>query len=154
MHLWLPVISLEGYQKNNKTSWFICLSTVRSAVCAGSHWRKHQLSLSLAFCEGTPRVTGGFPSQRNSNGASVSISWHHHVAFQHSYVKACQVLLGNHLVTNTVSSCELLQEHRVSNCFYLFIAPSFGADNLIKILVPLWNLNDVAEVGLPSSRGI
>ena len=30
-------------------------------------------------CEGNPSVTGGFPSQRDSNAENVSIWWRHHV---------------------------------------------------------------------------
>ena len=30
------------------------------------------------LCEGNPPVTGGFPSQRASNGENVSIWWRHH----------------------------------------------------------------------------
>ena len=44
-----------------------------------SHQRKHQSSALLANCEGNPPVTGGFPSQRDSNVVSVSTSWRHHV---------------------------------------------------------------------------
>ena len=51
---------------------------VCSAVCSGAHKRKHQSSVLLAFCEGNPPVTGGFPSQRASNVENISIWWHHH----------------------------------------------------------------------------
>ena len=38
---------------------------------------KHQSSLSLALCEGNRQMIGGFPSQRDSNAESFSMSWHH-----------------------------------------------------------------------------
>ena len=34
---------------------------------------------ATGFCEGNPRVTGGFPSQMANNAENVSIWWRHHV---------------------------------------------------------------------------
>ena len=36
------------------------------------------------LCKGNPPVTGGFPSQRASNAANVSIWWRHHVTDAHT----------------------------------------------------------------------
>ena len=55
-------------------------NTNNSTVCStGWYQSKHQISASLALCEGIPPVTGGIPSQRTSNAESVSMSWRHHV---------------------------------------------------------------------------
>ena len=43
-----------------------------------SLFSKHQSSTLLNLSEGNPPVTNGFPSQRPSNGESVSLSWSHH----------------------------------------------------------------------------
>ena len=49
-----------------------------SADCSVSQLSKHQSSSLLAFCEGKPKVTGGFPSQMATDTESVSMSWRHH----------------------------------------------------------------------------
>ena len=49
------------------------ISIVYSAVCLGADQKKHQSSVSLAFREGNPLLTSGFPSQRASNTENVSI---------------------------------------------------------------------------------
>ena len=50
------------------------LSTVCSKAC--SNW--HQRTSEPALCEGNPSVTGGFPSQRASDEASLTTPWCHH----------------------------------------------------------------------------
>ena len=47
------------------------------SVCTGADQRKHQSSASLAFVREST-VTGGFPSQRDSNAENVSIWWRYH----------------------------------------------------------------------------
>ena len=42
-------------------------------------WKETSKLALLALCEGNSPVTGGFPSQRDSNVESVSISRRHHV---------------------------------------------------------------------------
>ena len=54
------------------------VSIICSIVCSGADQRKHQSFVSLAFCEGNPPVTCGFPSKRASNAENVSIRWRHH----------------------------------------------------------------------------
>ena len=76
------LLSQHDTQMSVKTSWFTCLSIVCSADCSGWLQRKHQSSSSLAFCEGNPQVTCGFPSQRGSNTENVSLSWRHHHSLQ------------------------------------------------------------------------
>ena len=48
------------------------VSIVCSDICSGTDQRKRQSSASLAFYEGNPPVTGGFPSQRASKAKMFS----------------------------------------------------------------------------------
>ena len=47
--------------------------------------------LLLAFCKGTPPLTGGFPSQRASDAESLSMSWCHVRELSLYYVE-CSIL--------------------------------------------------------------
>ena len=58
---------------NAMASQIISLTFVYSTVYSGTDQRKHQSSALLAF------VWGGFPAQRASIAANVSIWWRHHV---------------------------------------------------------------------------
>ena len=65
--------------------------------CSGKHGRKTSKPVLLAFCDGNPPVTSGFPSQRSSNAESVFMSWHHHV-FQQWHCCTCMAhLLNSHI---------------------------------------------------------
>ena len=57
-------------------------------VCSGQDQRRHQSSLSLAFCAGNSPVTGEFPAQKASDAENVSISWRHHILYV-SVVRYC-----------------------------------------------------------------
>ena len=52
------------------------VSIVYSTICSGA--KKHQRSVSVAFCEGNSPVTGEFPAQKASNGGNVAIWWRQH----------------------------------------------------------------------------
>ena len=54
------------------------VSVVCSTVYWGADQRKHQNPVPLAFCEGNPPVTCGFPSQRANHAETISIWWRHH----------------------------------------------------------------------------
>ena len=56
------------------------LTIVYPIVYSGVDQRKHQSSVSLAFCDGNSPGTGEFPAQMASNAENVSIWWRHHVA--------------------------------------------------------------------------
>ena len=56
--------------------------------CSPNHLLRHKSKKTsrlcvTGLCEGTPPVTGGFPSQRASNVENVSIQWHHHALHHH-----------------------------------------------------------------------
>ena len=54
--------------------------------------KEHQSSALLPLCEGNPH---GFPSQRDSNAESVSMSWHHHgLKWGHGHLEATPVYLS------------------------------------------------------------
>ena len=54
------------------------LTSVYATVYSGTDQRKHQSSVSLAFCEGNSLVIGEFPAPRASNAENVSIWWRHY----------------------------------------------------------------------------
>ena len=60
------------------------LKSLASRICstACSRWQ-HQSPTLLTLCDGNPSVTGGFPSQRNSNVESISMSWRHQFCAGH-----------------------------------------------------------------------
>ena len=47
--------------------------------------KKHKKFMLLSLCEGSPPVTGGFPTQRDSNMEKFSIWWCHNVHSQTLY---------------------------------------------------------------------
>ena len=82
------VVHYSGIIISTMASQMTGMSTVCSIVCTCTHQRKHQSSASLAFCEGKPPVTGGFPSQRASYMETVSI-WQRHHDIRH--VRSCYI---------------------------------------------------------------
>ena len=81
----------------------------KSSFCstAGQQQRKQHSLASLAFCEGKPPVTSGFPSKRASNVEDVPISWHH---------LAIQMLLSSSRAdcVDTASWCSTMP---ISDCY-------------------------------------
>ena len=53
------------------------LTIVYSTVYPGADQRKHQSSMSLAFCAGNSPVASEFPAHKASNTENVSIWWRH-----------------------------------------------------------------------------
>ena len=66
---------------NNGVTWVTW--HLESPICLTISWCvhqwQHQSSTLLAFCEGNPLVTSGFPSQSTSNMENVSMSWCLHI---------------------------------------------------------------------------
>ena len=53
------------------SSQITSLTIVYSTVHSGADQRKHQSSVSLAFCAGNSSVTGEFPAQMASNAENI-----------------------------------------------------------------------------------
>ena len=111
MSLWqLAVLSSFDY-----TNLYICVMIYRYSDVIMSRWRLKSMAPRLfaqpfveaqvtekikvrCLCEGNPPVTGGFPSQRASKAAKVSIWWRHH----DSYNSSRNLFLGTHYVNTLI----------------------------------------------------
>ena len=63
---------------NAMVSEITSLSTVCSTVCSGTDKKNPLKPRVTGLCQGNPPVTGGFPTQRDSNTENVSIRWRHY----------------------------------------------------------------------------
>ena len=74
MAIWYyHLLNLETWEQNFSTHHRALLWSLVALTLV------HLLFALLSFCEGNPPETGGFPSQRNRNAESVSMSSRHHV---------------------------------------------------------------------------
>ena len=73
-----PPLSLHWrHNKRNGASNHRCLDNLLNRLFTRISKKTSKLC-TIGLCEGTPPVTGGFPSQRASNSENVSIWWRHH----------------------------------------------------------------------------
>ena len=97
------------------------VSIVCWTVCSGSDQRKHQSSASLAFCEGNPLVTNGFP-------------------YKGSVTR--EMFLFDDVIMTVLKSLPYLPETNELICQYLFCA-EYNKNDEPGLLMPFRQLNSL-----------
>ena len=128
------------------------VSIVCSAACSGADEKTPKLRVT-DLCEGIPPVIDGFPSQRDSNAANVSIWWRHHGIFRwwHRGKLPSQTVL----VSSVADLDTPLNQHQglcslSGKTSYRKISWSLEAARFaFKLFQSLWNLAGTSAALLP-----
>ena len=114
------------------------LTIVYSTVYSGPNQRKHQSSVSLAFCAGNSPVTVEFPTQKASNAENVSNWWCHHL-FINWIKERHQLKYYFEFNPQTAGNARVRTQH----CGYWFFGAKAAPDSKVHgaIMGPTWVLS-------------
>ena len=117
------------------------VSVVYAVVYSCADQRKHQSSVSLAFCEGNSPVTDEFPAQRVSNAENVSIWWRHHGSKKLHSENFTVVINGG------IVSCQIQSEKsfHIPHCLFITVVNTWPSNRPVpQMRAPLAVCHELA----------